>query len=107
MKILLDESLPVRLVYDFGSQHEIFTVRDMNWLSKKNGELMKLMIDSKFEVFVTADRNLIYQQNISTYNIIIAVLCGRNNRITTYQNLIPKLLHLLSQKTISKVIEVL
>jgi hypothetical protein len=39
MKILLDENLPAKLKYDFGSNHTIFTVRDMNWLGKKNGEL--------------------------------------------------------------------
>ena len=106
MKILLDESLPVKLCYSFGAEHEVMTVKDMNWLGKKNGELMKLVTSNNFEVFVTADRNLVYQQNISVVTIIIAVLCGSNNRITTYEKLIPKLLYFLSQKHIPQVIEI-
>ncbi len=106
MKILLDESLPIQLAFVFGSQNEVFTVRDMNWLGKKNGELMKLIVANKFEVFVTADRNLVYQQNVSAYNVIIAVLCGKNNRITTYKSLIPKLLDFLSKEIKSQIIEV-
>jgi hypothetical protein len=51
MKILLDESLPRKLKNDFGTEHEVWTVRDKGWLSKKNGELLKLMIADSFEVF--------------------------------------------------------
>jgi predicted nuclease of predicted toxin-antitoxin system len=39
MKILLDENIPTKVKFDFGEGYEIFTVRDMNWLGKKNGEL--------------------------------------------------------------------
>ncbi len=57
MKILLDESLPRKLKYDFGQEHEVRTVRDMLWLGKKNGELLKLMTDNNFELFITVNRN--------------------------------------------------
>jgi len=46
MKILLDESLPRKLRNDFPGGHEVLTVRDMGWLGKKNGELLKLMTDN-------------------------------------------------------------
>lgn len=55
MKILLDESLPRKLRYDFGEEHEVRTVRDMGWLGKKNGELLRLMTENSFELFVTVD----------------------------------------------------
>ena len=45
MKILLDESLPRKLRNDFGIDHEVLTVRDIGWRGKKNGELLKLMIE--------------------------------------------------------------
>lgn len=64
MKILLDESLPRKLRNDFGLEHEVWTVRDKKWLGKKNGELLRLIIDDGFDVFVTVDRNLPYQQNL-------------------------------------------
>ncbi len=95
MKILLDESLPTQLAEFFGAEHEVLTVRHMNWLGRKNGELLRLLIENNFEVFVTADRNLPYQQNLKAITFMIAILCGINNRRETYINLIPKLLDLL------------
>jgi len=53
MKILLDESLPRKLKYDFGVDHEVLTISDKGWPGKKNGELLRLMIDNGFELFVT------------------------------------------------------
>ncbi|WP_299288121.1 hypothetical protein [uncultured Mucilaginibacter sp.] len=44
MKILLDENLPKKLKADFGTEHEVKTVRDMGWLGKKNGELLGLIV---------------------------------------------------------------
>lgn len=40
MKILLDESVPRKLKYDFGNNHEVWTVRDKGWLGYKNGNLL-------------------------------------------------------------------
>ena len=94
MKILLDEKLPTKLSEFFQPAHEVLIVRDMNWLGKKNGELLRLVIENNFEVFVTADRNLPYQQNLTAVTFILAILCGINNRKETYLNLIPKLLDL-------------
>lgn len=107
MKILLDESLPTKLSEFFGVQHLVLSVRDMDWLGKKNGELLRLLTENNFEVFVTADRNLPYQQNLKTLPFIIAILRGVDNRQQTYINLVPKLLKILQQKTIPKVIEVI
>jgi predicted nuclease of predicted toxin-antitoxin system len=106
MKILLDESLPTRLSEYFGKEHIVFSVRDMNWLGKKNGELLRLIVENNFEVFVTADRNLPYQQNIQDISFTIAILRGVDNRQQTYISLIPKLLELLEQMELPKVIEV-
>jgi predicted nuclease of predicted toxin-antitoxin system len=106
MKILLDESLPRKLSEFFGTEHEVLTVRDMNWLGKKNGELLRLVTENNFEVFVTADRNLPYQQNLKAITFILAILCGVNNRQETYINLIPKLLYLLKNSESPSVIQV-
>ena len=61
MRILLDESLPRKLKNNFGLEHEVYTVRDMQWLGKKNGELLRLITNIGFDLFVTGDRNLPYQ----------------------------------------------
>ena len=106
MKILLDESLPVKLSEYMGVNHLVFTVKDMNWLGKKNGELLRLIIENNFDIFVTADRNLPYQQNLKDISLTIAILCGVNNRQQTYIDLIPKLLELLEQPELPKVIQI-
>ena len=106
MKILLDESLPRKLKNDFGKDHEVWTVRDKEWLSKKNGELLKLMITDGFELFVTADQNLQYQQKIEKLPLTIAVLKGSDNRRSTLQNLIPLLFKRINEGRLPNVIEI-
>jgi len=73
MKLLIDENLPKRLKQDF-PDHEIYTVRDMGWQSKKNGELLALMIANSFDVLITFDKNLRHQQNFARYPIAVLVL---------------------------------
>lgn len=51
MKILLDENIPAKVKFDFGKGYDVFTVRDLNWLGKKNGELLGLAAFNGFEVF--------------------------------------------------------
>jgi len=106
MKILLDESLPRKLRNDFGLEHEVWTVRDKKWLGKKNGELLRLIIDDGFDVFVTVDRNLPYQQNLDFLPFKIAVLCAKNNRWETLKELLPKLFETLPLKGNTSVIEI-
>lgn len=106
MKILLDESLPRKLKYDFGTAHEIYTVRDKGWLGHKNGALLKLMIDDGFDILVTVDRNLPYQQNLERLPITIFVLCAFDNRRQTLALLITKLFDRLAQGNLQKVIEI-
>lgn len=106
MKILVDESCPRKLRYDFGSAHEVWTVRDMGWPGKKNGALLKLMAEAGFELFVTVDRNLPYQQNVETVPLHIVVLCARDNRRESLQKLIPKIFEQLAEKNANNVIEI-
>ena len=106
MKILLDESLPRKLKYDFGDEHDVFTVRDKQWLGKKNGELLKLMVADEFELFVTVDRNLSYQQNLERLPLTIFVLCAFDNRRETLKELIPKLIDRLAEGNLENVIEI-
>lgn len=73
MKLLLDENLPKRLKSDFPA-HEIFTVRDKGWNGIKNGQLLSLLLENKFDALFTFDKNLSYQQNFSKYAITVFVL---------------------------------
>ena len=61
MKVLLDENLPKGLKQDFPG-HDVFTVRDKNWNSKKNGELIRLMLEDGFNILITFDQNITYRR---------------------------------------------
>ena len=57
----------------------------MGWAGKKNGELLRLA-EAEFDVIITVDRNLSFQQNIPNYRLAIIVLRAKSNR---YVDLIP------------------
>ena len=69
MKILIDESLP-RYLKRVLADHDAKTVQEMGWAGVKNGELLKLAEDD-FEVFLTADKNIRYQQNLKDCKLVI------------------------------------
>jgi len=106
MKILLDESCPRKLKADFGPEHEVWTVRDKGWLGSKNGELIQLVIADGFELFVTVDRNLPYQQNAGNLLVPIIVLCGKDNRRETLRLLIPKVFEKIAEGLTQNIIEI-
>jgi predicted nuclease of predicted toxin-antitoxin system len=78
MRLLLDENLPKRLKSDFPS-HEVFTVAEKQWTGKKNGELLKLMLENDFGGLLTFDKNLQHQQNFQKFPIAVFVLSATNN----------------------------
>jgi predicted nuclease of predicted toxin-antitoxin system len=92
MKILIDENLPSQLKHLLGGEHEVYSVRDMQWSGKENGELLGLMTFEGFDAFVTMDKNLPKQQNLTKFVITIFVLYGVNNKFETLQALIPLVL---------------
>ncbi len=79
MRILLDESLPRRLRATFAG-HEVVTVVEAGWSGLRNGELLRVAAE-RFDVFVTADQNLQYQQNLGALPLTVAVLVARDNRL--------------------------
>ncbi|HYJ65225.1 MAG TPA: DUF5615 family PIN-like protein [Parafilimonas sp.] len=101
MKLLLDENLPKKLKLDFPS-HEVFTVREMQWNGIKNGALLKLMIENDFNVLLSFDQNIQYQQNFAKYSITVFVLIAE---INTYKVLHPLCLQvnvMLKKKVLEK-----
>ena len=70
-------------------------VPDAGWTALKNGELLA-RAEHEFEAFVTVDRNLPFQQDLSRFSIAVIVLRVPSNRITDLQNLVPQLLTALS-----------
>ncbi len=93
MKILLDECVDWRLSRDIVG-HDVKTVRQMGWSTIKNGELMQL-VSGQFDVFVTVDRNLSFQQNLTGYTLALVVLCAKTNRLADLRPLVPELLEII------------
>ncbi len=105
MKLLLDENLPKRLKADF-PEHNVYTVSDLGWNGKTNGELLKLMIDQQFEALITFDKNLQYQQNLSKYPIPVIVLNASDNTYLTLSSFVPKIKLVLGRSISIGVIEI-
>ncbi|MBI3810159.1 MAG: DUF5615 family PIN-like protein [Nitrospirae bacterium] len=72
MNILLDESAP-RLIKTSLPECSISTVQEMGWAGLKNGELLALA-EKQFDVFITADKQLRYQQNLTGRRLAVIVL---------------------------------
>ena len=90
MRVLLDECVDRRLAADIQG-HDVKTVPEAGWAALKNGDLLS-RAQLEFDVFVTTDRNLPFQQDLSRFSIAIIVLRAQSNRVTDLRRLIPGLL---------------
>lgn len=98
MRVLLDESVPRRLGFDL-APHFVRSVQTMGWAGLKNGALLA-KATGEFDVLITADRNLRYQQNTEQLPMAMIVMRGSDNTYQTLRLLAPALLERLA--TISK-----
>ena len=94
MKILLDECLPKRLTRLL-ADHEVSTVRKMNWLGLSNGRLL-VAANPHFDIFLTVDKNLVRQQDLAGLRVAVIVLRARSNKIEDLGPLMPQVLLLLA-----------
>jgi len=94
MRILLDEPVPRRL----GSLllgHQATTVPRSGWSGIKNGKLLALAA-TKFDVFLTTDQNIEFQQNLAALPIAILVVVAVSNRMEHIRPLVPEILKALN-----------
>jgi hypothetical protein len=90
LRILLDENLPRRLG-QLLIGHEARTVAHMGWAGVKNGQLLTLA-QSQFDIFLTMDQGIPYQQNLDKYEIAVFVLRAPSNSLTHLRPLVPAIL---------------
>lgn len=90
MKVFLDECVDWRLAREIVG-HDVKTAHQMGWTTIKNGELLTLA-SGQFDVFVTVDRNLSFQQNLVSFPIAVIVLQAKANRLADLKPLVPSLL---------------
>jgi hypothetical protein len=94
VKVLLDECVDWRLLRAIEG-HDVRTARQMGWATIKNGDLLALASEH-FNVFVTVDRNLAFQQHTASFRVAIVVLHARSNRLADLLPLVPALLEAIA-----------
>ena len=77
MRLLPDGSLPCGLK-NLLDTHDVVTVQEKGWVGTTNGKLVQLA-ESEFDVFVTADQYLQYQQNLAGFDLAVVILAAINN----------------------------
>jgi len=73
MRVLLDENVDRLLKHLFDPKFQVMTVRERGWQGMKNGMLLRAAAE-EFDAFVTMDRNLEFQQNLSKLNLAVVVV---------------------------------
>jgi predicted nuclease of predicted toxin-antitoxin system len=84
MRILIDECVNPRVKQAFKS-HDAKTVIEMDWRGIGNGKLLALAEEKQFQVFVTVDQNLEYQQNMAARKLGFVVVHVPDNNIKYYE----------------------
>ena len=79
MRILIDECLPKKLKQEL-TEHTVFTVQEKGWSGIENGDLLRIA-EKEFDVWLTADRGIEYQQNLNHFDIAVVVLIAYRNRL--------------------------
>jgi len=95
VRVLLDENLPHDLIAALAG-HRISTVQDMGWAGVKNGELLRRAVGHT-DAFVTMDRRLQHQQNISVLPFGVVLIRARSNRVQDLMPLVPEILAALDR----------
>jgi hypothetical protein len=90
LKILLDEGAPKSLLL-FLSDLNAVSTQSQGWAGFKNGNLLTAATSAGFDIFVTLDTNLQYQQNLNRYNIKIIVIRAKTNQLKDLQPLFGKI----------------
>ena len=105
MKVLVDESLPIALALEL-KNHEVSTVRAQRWLGLRNGVLLRAAVDSGFQILITADKALRYQQNLPSIGIGVVLVFRVRNRMSDLRPLMPRILAAIEQARPGQLVEV-
>jgi Domain of unknown function (DUF5615) len=97
VRILLDESLPRPLSLLLAG-HTVSTVAREGWTSLTNGALLRRAALT-FDVVLTADQNIEFQQNLSTLPVAVLILVADSNRLEALEPLVPQIIEALNSLT--------
>lgn len=88
MKILLDECVTKRLK-KYLEEFEVSTVRELGLGGITNGELMSYCVENSFDILLTIDKNLLFQQNLEKYSVTVVVLNSLSSKIEELITFLP------------------
>ena len=94
MRVLLDECVPRGLRSELAG-HEVKTIAEVGWAGVKNGALLERAV-SQFDVLLTVDRNVEYQQNFAGLKLAVVVIEASSNDIAVLRPLVPAVLNAIS-----------
>lgn len=104
MRVLLDECVARKLKADL-TGHEVRTAQEEGWAGLKNGELLQVA-SGRFEVLLTVDRNLAFQQSLAGLRISVVAKVAKGNRLADLRPLVPLVLVALTRAKPGEVIRV-
>jgi len=96
MKVLLDECVPTRLKSHL-KHFDVSTVVEMGWSGVKNGKLMSLCEIHHFDIILTIDKNMMYQQNLAKYPITVVIFNSLTSKLEELISFIPSFSTQVSQ----------
>jgi predicted nuclease of predicted toxin-antitoxin system len=104
MRVLLDECVDWRLMRDL-TGHDVKSARQMGWSEIKNGQLLKLAA-SAFDVFVTVDKNLSYQNKVLALPLAVLVLHGASSKLQDLRALMPQILLAIDETVKGNIVDI-
>jgi predicted nuclease of predicted toxin-antitoxin system len=104
MRILIDECLNWRLSRAL-TGHYAVSAQKMGWAGLKNGALL-IEAEKQFDVFITGDLNLNFQQDVTKYKIAVVVLHAESTQLHYMMPLMPNVLALLPTLKSGQVVDV-
>jgi predicted nuclease of predicted toxin-antitoxin system len=96
MKLLMDENVPHGIRPLLMPMHDVYTVAYLGWSGIENGKLLALAATNEFDVVITTDRGIEYQQNQETLPCSVIVLEAATNSLEDLRPLIPQVLTALA-----------
>jgi len=104
MKLLLDECTPARLRFDFVG-HEARTLEQAGLKGLKNGALLRTA-SREFDVLITVDQNIPFQQNLSDSSIALVIMVARSNRYSDLRVLVPRVLDAIASIRVGDIVRI-
>ncbi len=104
MQVLLDECVDWRLMRDL-TGHDVKSARQMGWSEIKNGQLLKLAA-SAFDVFITVDKNLSYQNKVLALPLAVLVLHGTSSKLQDLRALMPQILLAIDETVKGNIVDI-